>query len=143
MADLESSYTIKDYLMSLARNVTVDEATLTGILIRRGLEPTMAFSDALELVAARDIDLATADIYRWIALSPSTSGTVSDEDGDWKHSEGGEQMSATVLTRFLNMANEIYAKYGEETVTGTTSTWGMSCSGFHNIRNTGQRYGRR
>ena len=47
----------------------------------------------------------------WVSGSPTQTGSVSDEDADWKHTEGGERMSANVLKQYLDMANDIFDKY--------------------------------
>ena len=91
-----------------------------------------------DLLTEKQRDLTLAGIYVWAATSPSTSARVRDEDGDWSHSEGGEQMSANVLNRFLRMANEIFDKYAMPKV--GSNAWDMVGNGFHNIRNG---YGRR
>lgn len=127
-------FTVGRYLKSLVRNISIDDDTLTGILIRRGLDKDTPL-EAVTEEKTKNLELSQADVYAWVALSPTTSKQVKDADGDWSHEEGGETMSALVLNRFLRMANDIYAKY-EEPKVGDNS-WGMSGSGFHDVRNYG------
>lgn len=125
-----STFTIEQYLKGKVRNIPVTDDALLTILTDAGITPG---SEATELTE-KQRDLATAYLYVWIAGSPTMSQKVADSDGDWSHSEGGEQMSANVLNRFLRMANQIFEKYGMTKVGG--NSWGMVGYGFHNIRNS-------
>ena len=133
MAEI-STYTLGKYLRSLV-NIVVPEDTITGICMKRKLDPEVAFVE-YEL---SDYELATADLYAWLATSPITSSKITDSDGDWSHSEGGVVMSATQLAYYRGLANAIYQKYGEELVSATSTQWGMSGYGFANVRNYGGR----
>lgn len=132
--------TIEQYLKGKVRNMTVTDDALITILTDAG-KKTGGKIDAdadVDSLSEMQLDLATAYLYVWIAGSPTMSEKVSDKDGDWSHSEGGEQMSANVLNRFLRMANEIFDKYAMPKV--GSNAWDMVGNGFHNIRNG---YGRR
>lgn len=126
-------FTIEQYLKGKVRNINVTDDALQAILTDAGVT---AGSDATTL-SVKEREIATAWLYVWIAGSPTMSEKVSDSDGDWSHSEGGEQMSANVLNRFLRMANDIFEKY-ELPKVGSNS-WDMVGNGFHNIRYGGGR----
>lgn len=131
------TFTIEQYLKGKVRNVKVTDDALPTILVDAGKKagkPIEAGADVSTLTE-KQLDLATAYLYVWIAGSPTMSEKVSDKDGDWSHSEGGEQMSANVLNRFLRMANDIFEKY-EIPKVGSNS-WDMVGNGFHNIRYSG------
>lgn len=130
MADI---FTIEQYLKGKVRNISVTDDALQSILTDAGVK---AGSDATTL-SVREREIATAWLYVWIAGSPTMSEKVSDKDGDWSHSEGGEQMSANVLNRFLRMANDIFEKYALPKV--GSNSWDMVGNGFHNIRYGGGR----
>lgn len=132
----ENSFTIEQYLRGKVRNISVTDDALLTILADASLKAGTITSGAeVSALSEKQVDLATAFLYVWIAGSPTTSEKVSDKDGDWSHSEGGEQMSANVLNRFLRMANDIFEKYGLDKV--GSNAWGMVGYGFHNIRHYG------
>ena len=132
----ETSYTIEQYLRGKVRNISVTDDALLSILADAGKKAGAIDSGAeFSALTEKQADLATAFLYVWVAGSPTMSQKISDKDGDWSHSEGGEQLSAHVLNRYLRMANDIFAKYGLDAVGG--NAWGMVGHGFHNIRHYG------
>jgi hypothetical protein len=132
----QESYTIEDYLRGVV-NVGISDAALKSICKRLGITPGTEYDELSE----KQVDLSTAWLYVWLSGSPTTSSKISDKDGDWSHSEGGETMSANVLKGYLRMANELFAKWDEPAV--GKDKWGMICNGFHDIRNYGGKRGRR
>ena len=110
--------------------MAIPDAAIQSICADAGLSPSTAFSDSTQ----RERDLATAWLYVWIAGGPVQTGNVSDEDADWKHTEGGERMSANVLRQYLAMANDIFDKYDQPTV--VLENWGFVGHGFCNPRRT-------
>lgn len=123
----EQTYTIEAYLRGKTKTVLTDD-NLRSILADAGVTPGSDFSTLSE----KQRDLSLAWLYVTIAGSPSTSQKVSDKDGDWSHSEGGETMSKDVLKNYLKMANYLFEKWGEPIV--GKDRWGMICNGFHDIR---------
>lgn len=126
------AYTIEDYLRGVV-NVSISDAALKSICKRLGITPGSGYDSLSE----KQVDLSTAWLYVWLSGSPTTSSKVSDKDGDWSHSEGGETMSANVLKGYLKMANELFAKWDEPAV--GKERWGMICGGLHDIRDYGGR----
>ena len=122
------NYTIESYLKGKVRNIEVTDDAIQSILAELEID---ADSDYAHLSQMQK-DLALAGLYAWIWTSPSQSSKVSDEDGDWSHSEGGEQMSAASLMRYMRMANRIYKKYGMPLL--GNDQWGFKGSGFRKIR---------
>ena len=121
-------YTIESYLKGKVRNIDVTDDAIHSILADLEIENGAEFSS----LSRKQKDLALAGLYAWIWTSPIQSSKVSDEDGDWSHSEGGEQMSDAVLNRYMRMANEIYKKYDMPLL--GSNKWGFKGSGFHAIR---------
>ena len=80
------------------------------------------------LLTEKQRDLTLAGVYIWAASSPSTSAKVSDEDGDWSHSEGGERLSAADINHFLRLAKALYDKWNVNFP--IASTWGFKGTGF-------------
>lgn len=62
----------------------------------------------------RTKELATADLYMWCASTPSKQNTSFEADGGWKSQKGGWESSAFDKRNLREMANAIYAKYGED-----------------------------
>ncbi len=122
------NYTIETYLKGKVRNIEVTDDAIQSILAELEIPDGSEYT----CLSQKQKDLALAGLYAWVWTSPSQSSKVSDEDGDWSHSEGGEQMSAASLNRYLRMANAIYKKYGMPLLDG--GRWGFKGSGFHKIR---------
>ena len=124
------NYTIETYLRGKVRNIEVTDEALQSILAELEISDGAEYSS----LSQKQKDLALAGLYAWIYTSPTQSSKVSDEDGDWSHSEGGEQMSATSLNRYLRMANNIYKKYDMPLL--GSNRWGFKGTGFRKIRRT-------
>lgn len=122
-------YTISKYLKGKVRNINVPDEALLSILADNDLAPDTEYTE----VSTEKKELCVADLYAWVALSPTSSSRVSDKDAHWEHSEGGETMSASVLNSYMRIANSIYKRYGKPMV--GASKWGMVGRGFHDIRN--------
>jgi len=122
------NYTIESYLKGKVRNIEVTDDAIQSILA----ELEIASGSDYAQLSTKQKDLALAGLYVWICTSPSQSSKVSDEDGDWSHSEGGEQMSATAIRHYLRLANAIYKKYGMPLI--GSDQWGFKGSGFRKIR---------
>ena len=110
------------------RNIEVTDDAICSILAELDIPERAEYSS----LSQKEKDLALAGLYAWIWTSPTQSAKVSDEDGDWSHSEGGEQMSASSLNRYMRMANEIYKKYDMPLL--DSNRWGFKGTGFHKIR---------
>lgn len=122
------NYTIETYLRGKVRNIDVTDDAIQCILAEVEIDEGAEYSS----LSQKQKDLALAGLYSWICTSPTQSSKVSDEDGDWSHSEGGEQMSEAVINRFMRMANEIYKKYDMPLL--GSNNWGFKGSGFRKIR---------
>lgn len=113
---------VEDYLRGCV-GFEVDDSAITTILIDRDVE---SGTDVRSL-DKRTKDLCRADLYMWCASTPSVTGSVEDADGGWKHKEGGTQSSAYDKRNLRQMANDIYVRYGENTV---KSSINMNCVGM-------------
>ena len=100
--------TIENYLRGKVGFEIPDNALLS-IFADRGLEK----GQLIEGVEKRTLDLATADLYMYCASTPSVKGSTEDSHGGWKHKDGGWESSAYDKRNLRQMANDIYAKYGE------------------------------
>lgn len=109
-------YTIEEYLCGLV-NFEIPQSAVKSIFVRRGIDITAAYEDVDEKLRR----LAEADLYVWIAMSPSRMTATSDSDNGWSHSGQGFTLSETDKKRFLSMANAIYEEYGEEPVKAKTT----------------------
>jgi hypothetical protein len=106
--------TIEGYLRGCV-GFDVDDSAISSILIDRGLLPG---TDVTEL-DKRAKELCKADLYMWCASTPSVKGSVEDSHGVWKHKEGGTESSAFDKRNLRQMANDIYRRYGENTIGST------------------------
>lgn len=100
--------TIEEYLRGCVGFEVADSA-ITTILIDREIAP----GTDVTTLEKRQKDLCRADLYMWCASTPSVTGSVEDANGVWKHKEGGTQSSAYDKRNLRQMANDIYALYGE------------------------------
>ena len=103
---------IENYLRGKVGFEIPDNA-LAAIFADRGLYMGCVVSD----IEKRTLDLATADLYMYCASTPSVKGSTEDAHGSWKHKEGGWESSAYDKRNLRQMANDIYAKYGENATT--------------------------
>lgn len=103
-----SAIPVETYLRGCVGYPVTDEA-IQNILVRRSIIPETTVTE----ITKKQLDLCTADVYMWCATAPSVSGTISDADAGWKHSEGGYQINSSDKSRFISMANSIYGVYGE------------------------------
>jgi hypothetical protein len=100
--------TIEQYLRGKVGFEVPDNALLT-ICIDRKIEK----GTDVNSLDKRTLDLATADLYMYCASTPSVKGTTEDAHGGWRHREGGWESSAYDKRNLRQMANDIYAMYGE------------------------------
>ena len=131
MADV---LTIEQYLSGKVRNINVPDNALSTIILDAGItrvENPNKDTD-VSLLSLRERELCLAWLYVWIAGSPTQSGGWTEEDADWKESENGERMSASVLKQYLAMANDIFDKYDLPSVGG--EKWGFVGRGIRNPR---------
>lgn len=150
----EDVMTISQYLNGKVRNISVPDDAISTFIMDAGcttvdvekevigegtVESTVTTEQEkvtpetdVTLLSTRERELCLAWLYVWVAGSPTQTGSTTDEDADWKHTEGGERMSAGVLKQYLAMANDIFDKYdlpliGEE-------DWGFVGRGIRNPR---------
>ena len=101
--------TIEDYLRGKVGFEVADNAISVILEDRQILPGTDSVS-----VDLRTKELATADLYMWCASTPSKQDTSYEADGGWKSQKGGWESSAYDKRNLREMANKIYAKYGED-----------------------------
>ena len=109
-----STIPVEAYLRGCVGYTISDEALLS-IFIKRGVEPQ---TTALAL-SIKTLDLCKADLYIYCAALPNVTPTIEDADAGWRHKEGGFQKGVTDNGRLIQMAKEIYRKYGEEVAKST------------------------
>ena len=124
----DGTLTIRKYLGGKVRNISIPDNAILSICADAGVDPETPFSQTDQ----RQRDLCLAWLYVWIAGSPTQTGSTTEEDADWKHTEGGERMSANVLKQYLDMANAIFDKYDLPTV--GEERWGFVGRGICNPR---------
>lgn len=131
MADV---LTLEQYLSGKVRNINVPDKAISTIIMDAGItsveEPNK--DTDVSLLSLRERELCLAWLYVWIGGSPTQSGGWTEEDADWKQSENGERMSASVLKQYLAMANDIFDKYDLPLVGG--DKWGFVGRGIRNPR---------
>ena len=101
---------VEEYLRGWVGFV-VDDSAIATILVDRGILPGTPVSE----LDKKQKDLCKADLYMWCASTPSTTGSIEEADGDWRHKVGSTQSSAYDKRNLRAMAKEIYDKYGEGT----------------------------
>jgi hypothetical protein len=109
-------YSMEEYLCGLV-NFEIPRSAVKSIFARRSIDITAAYENIDEKLRK----LTEADLYVWIAMSPSRVTATSDSDNGWSHSGQGFTLSETDKKRYLSMANAIYEEYGEETVKAKTT----------------------
>lgn len=120
--------TIRKYLGGKVRNIRIPDDAILSICADAGVDPDTLYAKASQ----RQRDLSLAWLYVWVAGSPTQTGGWTEESADWRSTDGGERMSASVLKQYLAMANKIFEEYdlpcvGEE-------SWGFVGRGIRNPR---------
>lgn len=105
--DIESR-TVEQYVRGIV-NVDLSEDVIANILLDRNVQPGELASE----LDTKTKMLLKADVYMACASMPSVKVSVEDSDGNWKHKEGGGQISDADKKRWASIANNIYAQYGE------------------------------
>ena len=113
--------TIEDYLNGLfAEDFT--SKNMTSVLLKREITPNADQSG----IETKSKDLAQADLYM-VLFNKFGKGTESVSKGNWSRSVGAVSIGVTDRKSFLDAANQIYKKYGEETVSygfiNRTNAW--------------------
>lgn len=121
-----ATLTFQQYLNGKVRDISVPDNAILTICADAGVDPEAEYSEGTQ----RQKDLALAYYYVWLAGPILQTSTVRDSDADWEHSEGGIRLSAKILERYLDMANEIFEQYDLPAV--GVETWGFVGRGFSN-----------
>lgn len=100
--------TAEQYVRGIV-NMDLSDEVIANILSDRQIQPDSLVSN-LDLKTKM---LLKADVYMACSNMPSVKVSVEDADGNWKHKEGGGQISETDKRRWTAIANSIYAQYGE------------------------------
>lgn len=100
--------TAEQYVRGIV-NMELGDEVIANILLDRDVLPDSLVSN-LDLKTKM---LLKADVYMACSVMPSVKVSVEDADGNWKHKEGGGQISETDKRRWSAIANNIYAQYGE------------------------------
>lgn len=108
--------TIEDYLRGKV-GFDIPDNALLAIFADRGITK----GQLVEELGKKTLDLATADLYMYCASTPSVKGSTEDAHGSWRHKDGGWESSAYDKRNLRQMANDIYARYGENTTTKTAT----------------------
>ena len=106
--------TVEDYLYGCV-GFDVAESAIATILVDREVEP----GSSVLALDKKTKDLCKADLYMWCASTPSKTGSVEEADGYWKHKTTGAESSAFDKRNLRAMANDIYKKYGENTLSSS------------------------
>lgn len=122
-----SEYTAKDWMRGTL-GIEVPEEVIDRILVERDFQPDTYF----QMMEEKDKDLVKADLYFWASTSASKTGVTKDSDATWSHSEGGAELSDATRRQYLKMANALYRKWGEESIS-------MSAGSRIRINNHGMR----
>lgn len=123
MSDEQTILTISAYLYGCVNFPITEEAMLCILSDRDVLMDTPVTE-----LEAKTRDLLKADVMKWVCLSPNKSGSISDSDNGWSHSEGGYTLTSSDKTLLMNEANAIYEKYEEATFGKTrvkVTSWGI------------------
>ena len=105
-----NTITIEDYLLGKT-GYDIDTVALQSIYVDRGIP---SGDTPITDIDQKTRDLATADLYLRCAATPGSSKSFTDKDGDWSYSETGQKSDAWGKGKLIEMANQLYDKWGEE-----------------------------
>lgn len=110
----DTYYTPESYIRGIV-GINIPDAVVDRILLDREISKDTPISE----MSIKEKELLKADVYMACADLPSTSMTIEDADGNWRHKESGGLISPSDKNRWISIANRIYAKYGEATTNST------------------------
>ena len=90
------------------------------------------FDTDSELLSEKQRDLSLAWLYAEVAGYSAQSGTITDKNADWEHSEGGFRMTDKLRDLYKKLADELFAKWDEPTI--FSDNWGFVGRGIRNPR---------
>mgnify|MGYP001373172921 CR=1 FL=1 len=112
-----NTITIEQYLLGKT-GYDIDSDALQSIYVDRGIP---SGDTPVTDIDQKTRDLATADLYLRCAATPGSSSSIREKDGDWSHERTGQKSDAWGKGKLIDMANALYAKWGEEEFTDTIS----------------------
>lgn len=112
-----NTITIEQYLLGKT-GYDIDSDALQSIYVDRGIP---SGDTPVTDIDQKTRDLATADLYLRCAATPGSSSSIREKDGDWSHERTGQKSDAWGKGKLIEMANALYAKWGEEEFTETIS----------------------
>lgn len=101
------SRTAEQYVRGIAP-IDLSDDTIANIFIDQNVSPEALVSD----MDMKTKMLLKAEVYMACASMPSVRVSIEDSDGNWKHKEGGGQISDADKKLWVSIANSIYAQYG-------------------------------
>ena len=90
------------------------------------------FDTDSELLSEKQRDLSLAWLYAEVAGYSAQSGTITDKDADWEHSEGSFRITDKLRDLYKKLADELFAKWDEPTL--FSDDWGFVGRGIRNPR---------
>ena len=90
------------------------------------------FDTDSELFSEKQRDLSLAWLYAEVAGYSAQSGTITEKDADWEHSEGSFRMTDKLRDLYKKLADELFAKWDEPTL--FSDDWGFVGRGIRNPR---------
>ena len=76
--------------------------------------------------------MSLAWMYATVAGYSAQSGSVTDKDADWEHSEGSFRITDKLRELYKKYADELFAKWGEPLL--FSDSWGFVGRGIRNPR---------
>ena len=108
--------TIVEYIRGCANGYYISDNAIKQIVFKRKLTIQSNVGELEENI----LRLLQADTLVACAMNPTGERNISDADGTWKHSEGGQQMSEEERKRLISYARSIYEDCGETFNVGST-----------------------
>ena len=137
--------TVKEYLTGAVGNIPVSDSTLKVCLHNADAltyeeivdnVPKLSYTSFdmdVDLLSERQRDLSLAWLYATVAGYTAQSGTVTDRDADWEHSEGSFRVTDKLRALYKQYADELFAKWDEPLL--FSDNWGFVGRGISNPRN--------
>lgn len=95
------------------------------------------FDTDSELLSEKQRDLSLAWLYAEVAGYSAQSGSMTDKDADWEHSEGSFRITDKFRDIYKKYADELFAKWDEPTL--FSDDWDFVGRGIRNPRTYGRK----
>ena len=108
----ESTYLLREWLLESV-NIPINEDTIKAVMLAREVVFDLPFEES----TGKERDLCRADLLTLLATSATKLDSQTEKDNGWSSTQGGYTLSESDKRRYLRMADALYTRHGEKSLT--------------------------